>query len=153
LSEVKEDSRQTGNRRDLRPMQATRKSPSTQRNLPMEGRRRRVVLAEGRGIAIVLPILLTGRTVMNIAADTVDLIAELRLRRWARQNYVSPEARRRDWHEAILDEMELRDRELGIAPSEVPPGCVPLHSGPVRAPHFMSRVKASSMSISEMHYT
>ncbi|MER3415121.1 MAG: hypothetical protein C4297_02785 [Gemmataceae bacterium] len=41
----------------------------------------------------------------------LDIIEELRLRRWARENYVPEEARRRDWHPVILDEMAQKDRE------------------------------------------
>lgn len=41
----------------------------------------------------------------------MDLIEELRLRRWARENYVPPENRERSWHPVIHDEMTKKDRE------------------------------------------
>jgi hypothetical protein len=47
----------------------------------------------------------------------VDLIEELRLRRWARENYVPSEQRTRSWHPVILDEMLRKDEE--IEPEEV----------------------------------
>ena len=47
----------------------------------------------------------------------VDLIEELRLRRWARENYVPSEQRIRNWHPVILDEMLRKDEE--IEPEEV----------------------------------
>ena len=47
----------------------------------------------------------------------VDLIEELRLRRWARENYVPSELRVRSWHPVILDEMLRKDEE--IVPEEV----------------------------------
>ena len=47
----------------------------------------------------------------------VDLIEELRLRRWARENYVPSEQRVRSWHPVILDEMLRKDEE--IEPEEV----------------------------------
>jgi hypothetical protein len=41
----------------------------------------------------------------------VDLIEELRLRRWARENYVPSGRRQPDWHPIILDEMLRKDEE------------------------------------------
>ena len=41
----------------------------------------------------------------------LDFIEELRLRRWARENYVPEEKRRDTWHPVIHQEMELKDRE------------------------------------------
>ena len=42
----------------------------------------------------------------------VDLVRELRLRRWARRNYVAAEERSPGWHPVVLDEMRRRDAEL-----------------------------------------
>ena len=43
---------------------------------------------------------------------SISLIQELRLRQWARRNYVPSEARRDDeWHPVVLDEMRRRDQE------------------------------------------
>jgi hypothetical protein len=42
----------------------------------------------------------------------LDFIEELRLRRWARENYVAPANRDRDWHPVILEEMGRKDSEL-----------------------------------------
>lgn len=41
----------------------------------------------------------------------VDLIEELRLRRWARENYVSAEQREARWHPVVLEEMKAKDSE------------------------------------------
>ena len=41
----------------------------------------------------------------------VDFIEELRLRRWARENYVPAADRNATWHPIILDEMSRKDRE------------------------------------------
>jgi hypothetical protein len=41
----------------------------------------------------------------------LDFIEELRLRRWARQNYVPPEERDSSWHPVVLDEMDRKDLE------------------------------------------
>jgi len=48
-----------------------------------------------------------------------NVIAELRLRRWARENYV-PEQERHgmSWHPIVLDEMKRRDTELRQCESE-----------------------------------
>jgi hypothetical protein len=42
----------------------------------------------------------------------VDLIEEIRLRTWARQNYTEPKNRVSSWPSIVHDEMERRDREL-----------------------------------------
>jgi hypothetical protein len=42
----------------------------------------------------------------------VDFIEELRLRRWARENYVPPDERERSWHPVVLDEMARKDVEM-----------------------------------------
>ena len=41
----------------------------------------------------------------------VDFIEELRLRRWAREHYVSRNEREMSWHPVILDEMTRKERE------------------------------------------
>lgn len=43
---------------------------------------------------------------------SVDFVEEIRLRTWARENYVEPSNRDLNWHPVVLDEMAARDREL-----------------------------------------
>jgi len=47
----------------------------------------------------------------------VDFIEELRLRRWARENYVPVDSRSRSWHPVILDEMARKDED--VEPEEI----------------------------------
>ena len=49
---------------------------------------------------------------------SVDLIEELRLRQWARRNFVAPEERCATWDPIVLDEMSFRDQELAENPPE-----------------------------------
>jgi len=61
----------------------------------------------------------------------LDLVAELRLRQWARRNYVPAEQRDdAEWHAAVVNEMERIDRDFSLAerPQEVvtSTGVVPL---------------------------
>lgn len=50
---------------------------------------------------------------MNAAERVgVDLIQEMRLRKWARDHYVPVNERNRHWHPVVLEEMEFRDNEL-----------------------------------------
>jgi len=49
---------------------------------------------------------------MGSDAAGIDLIGELKLRQWARLNYVPESDRTDDWHPIILDEMRRRDGEL-----------------------------------------
>jgi hypothetical protein len=44
-------------------------------------------------------------------AIDVDFIEELRLRRWARENYVPVSQRDRAWHPIIHEEMNRKDME------------------------------------------
>jgi hypothetical protein len=41
----------------------------------------------------------------------VDPIEEMRLRTWARQNYVQPDSRDQNWHPIVLAEMHRKDQE------------------------------------------
>jgi len=54
---------------------------------------------------------------VSVAMAEVDLIEELRLRRWARENYVPFESRSRSWHPVILDEMARKDED--VEPEEI----------------------------------
>jgi len=47
----------------------------------------------------------------SVAAE-VDFIEELRLRRWARENYVPRSQRQLSWHPVIHDEMTRKDDEV-----------------------------------------
>jgi hypothetical protein len=49
---------------------------------------------------------------MSEMLSDLDLIEELRLRRWAREHYVPRSQRERTWHPVVLDEMERKDRDL-----------------------------------------
>lgn len=46
------------------------------------------------------------------ALADLDFIEELRLRRWARENYVPREQRQASWHPVIHDEMVKKDAEV-----------------------------------------
>jgi hypothetical protein len=41
----------------------------------------------------------------------LDLIEELRLRRWAREHYVPRDQRPTSWHPVVLEEMSKKDLE------------------------------------------
>ena len=45
----------------------------------------------------------------------IDVIEELRLRRWARENYVPTDERDGTWHPIILEEMRRKDGEVSEA--------------------------------------
>jgi len=46
----------------------------------------------------------------------LDIVEELRMRRWARENYVPVEQRKPSWHPIVHEEMEKKDRESGSSP-------------------------------------
>ena len=47
-------------------------------------------------------------------ASEIDFIEELRMRRWARENYVPKVKRESTWHPIIHDEMVRKDREPAV---------------------------------------
>ena len=51
--------------------------------------------------------------------DVVDFIEELRLRRWARENYVPSAERSPAWHPIILEEMTRKDRETSDSDTQL----------------------------------
>jgi hypothetical protein len=50
---------------------------------------------------------------MRLASAELDFIEELRLRRWARENYVPRAERQNSWHPIVHDEMEKKESEAG----------------------------------------
>lgn len=51
--------------------------------------------------------------VTTLNCERLDIVAELRLRQWARRNYVpATERSDADWHPVVLKEMEKKDAEL-----------------------------------------
>ena len=46
----------------------------------------------------------------GVLAD-LDLIEELKLRRWAREHHVPPDQRQPSWHPVVHEEMEKKDLE------------------------------------------
>ena len=59
--------------------------------------------------------VLTGGIMVRSVTVEVDVIDELRLRRWARETYVAPNERDRAWHPIILEEMRRKDGEVSEA--------------------------------------
>jgi hypothetical protein len=53
--------------------------------------------------------------------SNVDLIKELRLRRWARCHYVAQSERSDSWHPIVLNEMSKRDLERDLETFRQPP--------------------------------
>lgn len=90
--------------------------------------------------------------------QTIDLVVELRLRRWARLNHVRSEARRDDWHPVILEEMARKDAELAEQQSATATRqYAPVEGGwrDLHPAHGQTacRVGTSSASGCELHYT
>ena len=53
--------------------------------------------------------------VSRFVFSELDFIEELRLRRWARENYVLSDERDTAWHPIILEEMRRKDGEVSEA--------------------------------------
>jgi hypothetical protein len=68
----------------------------------------------------------------------LDLVEELRVRQWARRNWVPAKLRDSRWHHVIHEEMSQRDRELGECKAAAA-RIVPLAGeGPkLPTPHFL----------------
>jgi hypothetical protein len=50
---------------------------------------------------------------LNSVVGELDLIEELRLRRWARENYVPGDQRDLSWHPVVPEEISRKDSEMG----------------------------------------
>jgi hypothetical protein len=50
--------------------------------------------------------------ISSVSAE-LDFIEELRLRRWARENYVPSTERKASWHPVVHEEMAKKDVEAG----------------------------------------
>jgi hypothetical protein len=83
----------------------------------------------------------------NLPGTDLDVVEELRIRSWARENYVPAAERDPRWHPILLDEMQQRDREAEgqLSPSNRAFSVVPLapdelwrHHPPheLMAPHY-----------------
>jgi hypothetical protein len=75
------------------------------------------------------------------SSHSADPVEELRLRRWARENYVAVECRDQAWHAVVLDEMRRKDQEQAAVASyaEVARRIVPLVTDQgrgLRGPHI-----------------
>jgi hypothetical protein len=51
---------------------------------------------------------------MHATLTDVDFIEEIRLRRWARENYKPVGERDESWHPVVLDEMQAKDTEAQV---------------------------------------
>ncbi len=56
---------------------------------------------------------------MTSVVAELDFIEELRLRRWARENYVPQGQRQTTWHPVVHQETEKKDHEEDHKPSAV----------------------------------
>jgi hypothetical protein len=56
---------------------------------------------------------------MHATLTEFDFIEEIRLRRWARENYVPAGERDEAWHPVVLEEMSAKDLEQGSADDEL----------------------------------
>ena len=57
-------------------------------------------------------MLLREKVMLSSVSEELDFIQELRLRRWARENYVPAGEREASWHPVVLDEMNKKDLDL-----------------------------------------
>lgn len=87
----------------------------------------------------------------------LDLIEELRLRRWARENYAPEHLRDGSWPAVVLDEMRARDAEQSVTGVNAARRAVPLaasaadfagSNSPALAPHF----RPETHGVRELHY-
>lgn len=77
------------------------------------------------------PVPCAKRGVMSRSIADLDVIEELRLRRWAREHYVPAAERDGAWNAVVLDEMQQKDAEAALAPDQHvgASAYVPLHPG------------------------
>ena len=54
---------------------------------------------------------------MSSGVLEMDMIEELKMRRWARENYVPRDERPNSWHPVVHEEMEKKEIESDPAPA------------------------------------
>lgn len=69
--------------------------------------------------------------------DKIDIVRELRLRRWARVHFVEERDRKPHWHPVVLDEMKRCDSECSSQKQLSPMVSTYVPIAP-SAPHFVS---------------
>jgi len=79
--------------------------------------------------------------------DDLDMIQELQLRRWARENYVTPDQRDSSQHPVVENEMRIKDAELIIdsRSRESAVAFVPLAPTLIQALHSAHEMPAAPM--------
>ena len=89
-------------------------------------------------------------------SNSIDLVEELRLRRWARLHHVSADERDRAWHPVILAEMERKDRDVETAEAAVshyvpiaPRSPLTHQPHEIEAPYFYT----TPVPADQLHYT
>lgn len=93
--------------------------------------------------------------------EPVDLLEELKLRRWAREHYVAAVHRDAAWHPVILDEMARKQADLErnvVLPSRGPFAAVPLPPGPspdqpIRVLHGAHEESRKTLQAPHVHQT
>ncbi len=81
---------------------------------------------------------------VSTKTSSVDAVRELRLRQWARLNFVNAEKRPRLWHPIVLEEMGKMDQELA---REQPAGKIYAIDAPhEHVPHEELWARATSMT-------
>jgi hypothetical protein len=88
--------------------------------------------------------------------STLDVLDEFRLRRWARENYVTTDRRDPAWHPIVHHEMSLRDNELEPASDAGSPGARVVPLAPdvgwtLHGPHSESRKPPVLFSVPELN--
>ena len=86
---------------------------------------------------------------------STDPVEELRLRRWARENYVPVQSRDQAWHAVVLDEMRRKDQEQlpvetysAVARRIVP--LAPDHGRSLHGPHIEAPRSTVLMRVPEL---
>lgn len=84
----------------------------------------------------------------RIDVSDLDLTRELRLRRWARENFVAAEERDRNWHPVVHHEMQLIEEERENRAADAIPKSrfVPLMPGEGRSVHGAQSVREPRIS-------
>jgi hypothetical protein len=103
-----------------------------------------------------LPPFPASLTMLESFQTSLDLVEELRLRRWARLHYAPAEERDPAWHPIILQEMDHKEQELSEDASHVG-RYVPLapHRPASHQRHVLAapRFLAMPARADELHYT
>jgi len=93
--------------------------PRKKQKLPCTSSANRYTFQTSTFVSWLCGFVVRKKVMLSIVSAELDLIEELKLRRWAREHYVPHGQRQLSWHPVVHEEMGRKDLEM-TEPDSVP---------------------------------